>query len=300
MTDLEETTFFSRMINAARLWKLLAGFLFYALGAGILSYLGNPIDFRVYALGQVVFTCFQGSSYFLTAYYDAIKPVHVQAKPYTERERREILGMLQIALALLTAGVVMVLLLIIGGDLTPIAGTFLAFIFLLFFLYGIPPVRLVYSGYGELSEAILLANLGPAFAFLLQTGSLHRLLGMITFPLTSLYLAMLLLLAFRSYAADVKYRRGTLLQRIGWQRGMVLHNILILAAYALIVSAALLGLPWGLTWPVLLTLPLGIFQIWQMIRVADGARPLWQLMTLTAVALPILTVYFLMFALITE
>ena len=300
MTDLKETTFFSRMINAAKPWKLLTGFLFYALGAGVLSYLGDPIDFRVYALGQAVFTCFQGSSYFLAAYYDAIRPVGAQAKPYAARERRVVLGMLQIALVLLTAGVVMALLLIIGGDLTPVAGTFLILIFLLFFLYGTPPVRLAYSGYGELSEAILLANLSPAFAFLLQTGSLHRLLGMVTFPLTGLYLAMLLVLSFRGYAADVKYQRGTLLQRIGWQQGMVLHNILILAAYALIVGAALLGLPWGVTWPALLTLPLGIFQIWQMIRVADGAKPPWRLMILAAVALPVLTVYFLMFTLITE
>jgi len=298
--DPKESSFLSRLIHFARPWKLLVGFLFYALGASMVYYLGDPIDLRVYALGQAGVTFFQASSYFLTGYYDAIQPVGTQARPYSPRERREVLGLLQIALSLLTVGMIMILLLWINGDVSPGGGTVLAFIFALFLLYGIPPVRLVYSGYGELAEAILLANLIPAFCFVLQTGALHRLLALITFPLTGLYLAMLILVSFRSYSEDMKKLRGTLLLRIGWQRGMVLHNLLILAAYALIAGAALLGLPWRLTWPALLTLPLGVFQIWQMIRVADGEKPPWRLMTLVAAALPVLTVYFLIFTLITE
>ena len=296
----KHNSFLSRIIHAAQPWKLLAGFLFYALGVSIVYYLGEPIDLRVYALGQAGVTCFQASSYFLTRYYDAIRPAGKEARLYSPQERREVVGLLQIALSLLTVGMVMVLLLLVNKDISPGGGMVLMFIFALFLLYGVPPVRLVYSGYGELVEAIVLTNLVPAFGFALQYGSLHRLLGMITFPLTGLYLAMLIVGSFRSYSEDMKRLNGTLLIRIGWERGIVLHNVLILTAYLLIAAAALLGLPWGLTWPALLLLPLGAFQVWMMSRMADGAKPQWRLMTLAAVALPVLTAYFLIFSLMME
>jgi len=54
--------------------------------------------------------------------------------------------------------------------------------FVLAFLFVVPPVKLNHLGYGELVTAILLCNLFPALAFLLQTGEMHRLLAMATFP----------------------------------------------------------------------------------------------------------------------
>ncbi len=85
--------------------------------------------------------------------------------------------------------------------------------------------------------------------------------------------------------------------RIGWERGIPLHNILILAFYLLIGVAVLTGLPWSLSWPVLLTLPVGLFLIWQMLQLAAGAKPRWKLLRYTAVGLLVVILYLYMLGL---
>jgi len=155
---------------------------------------------------------------------------------------------------------------------------------------------LVDNGYGELTEAILVANLFPGLAFLLQTGELHRLLAMMTFPLLIIFLAARLALSLEHYLPNLRYGQKTMMVVLGWQRGMRLHNWLVPLGYLLFALAFTLGLPWALTWPGLLTLPLAIFEVIQINRIAAGSRPSWRLLNLTAVALLALTVYFLSLA----
>jgi 1,4-dihydroxy-2-naphthoate octaprenyltransferase len=140
--------------------------------------------------------------------------------------------------------------------------------------YSVPPVRLVVTGYGELVAAILMANLLPALAFLLQAGDLHRLVAMSTFPLTALFLATQMIYELPTYAADVKRQNMTLMVRMGWQNGMRLHNVLVIAAFFVLGLALTFGLPLLIALPVFMTLPLGLLQIWQIRRIGDGVRPI--------------------------
>jgi 1,4-dihydroxy-2-naphthoate octaprenyltransferase len=165
------------------------------------------------------------------------------------------------------------------------------------FFYGVPPVRLAYRGYGELSEAILLCGLVPALAYMLQTGDLHRLLPMLAFPLLSLYLAMRLAQTLKSYLRDEKLGWKTMMLAIGWQRGMLMHNVMILMGYLLLGAAAIFSLPWELTWPAMLSLPLGAFQIYQISQIAAGGKPNWRLLQLTSAATFGLAVYLITLAL---
>jgi len=180
-------------------------------------------------------------------------------------------------------------------DASPSSATVLimALSFLGAFFYSVPPVRLAGTGYGELSTSILVANFLPAFALLLQTGDLHRLVAMSTFPLTSVHLAMMLAFELPDYATDLKNEKRTLLVRLGWQNGMSLHNALIASAYLLLVLAVSFGMPFMIALPVLLTFPLGLLQIWQMRRIARGIRPNWNAITITPVALFVLMTYLL-------
>jgi len=162
--------------------------------------------------------------------------------------------------------------------------------------YPVPPIRLEYSGYGELVLSLLIANLTPALGYLLQGGDSLRLLAMVTFPLTMLFLAMLLVFSLSSYAGDLKYERRTLMIRMGWQRGMVFHNILVLASFLLLALAALLRFPWSITWPALLPLPLGLYQIYQIRAIANGAKPNWRALMVGALALFAAMAYLLTFA----
>jgi 1,4-dihydroxy-2-naphthoate octaprenyltransferase len=181
-------------------------------------------------------------------------------------------------------------------SLPPAALLVMALAFLGAVFYSTPPLRLAFSGYGELVLAILYANLLPAYAFLLQTGEFHRLLAMSTFPLTALGLALALVYELADYVSDLKRNRRTLMVRVGWQRGMALHNGMILGAFLLVGLAITFGLPLFIGLSALLPLPLGLLQIWQMRRISEGARPNWRALKLTAVMLFATTAYFLTFS----
>jgi 1,4-dihydroxy-2-naphthoate octaprenyltransferase len=277
-------------------WVVLASLLTYALGGGIAHYLGSQINWITYLVGQSCVIILLISSYLLREYFDM--PPAIERKPEPGEPpvlTRTILG--QISATFLTVGAVLTVLLLANHQLNPQAFLILGLAFILAIAYAIPPLRLAHSGYGELASAILVVNLVPAFAFLLQSGEYHRLLALVTLPMTFLYLAAYLAISLQSYAGDVRKGRKNMLVRLGWQRGMMVHNMLILLGFLVMGTAALAGLPWGITWPGLLGLPLGLFQIWQMASIANGARPRWQLLMITSGATLALTAYFVNFAL---
>ncbi len=293
------------VIKCAPLKNMLSVVLLYILGLGLADYLGVNSHWNVIWSGLGVSLLLIFASAYLRFYFDLLED-DTRSKPFRERwaERNlqsenhlRPIALLQIALTALAAAAVLTFLLFLREPQNRPAQIFLFLIFVFSFFQGMPPVRLVYSGYGEIVEAITVANLVPAFAFSLQYGNTHRLLGMVTFPLTFLYVAMSLALALPDYAEDVKYVRQNLMVRLGWQRGMILHNITILLAYVALGLAAAFGLPWPLTWPGLLTLPVGIFQIWQILQIGNGARPNWRLTRITAMATLVLTGYMLAYTL---
>ncbi|NJD59070.1 MAG: hypothetical protein C3F13_06730 [Anaerolineales bacterium] len=162
--------------------------------------------------------------------------------------------------------------------------------------YALPPFRLVSSGYGEFLLSIITVALVPALAYLMQVHEMHRLLAMVVFPLTTLHISMLLALEFPDYASDIRQEKRSMLVRVGWQRGMLLHNVLILLSFVILGLAFILGLPLSVAWPIILVLPVALYQVWMMNRIADGAKPNWNLLILIAIASFGLAGYILTFA----
>jgi 1,4-dihydroxy-2-naphthoate octaprenyltransferase len=297
---MENLRLFVRM---SRPLFLLGGVLVYALGAGIARYLGSPIRWDVYLLGQAWVTMLQLGAQYLNEYYDAPGDQdNPNRTPFSGGSGAVGPGKLPRSTALLaSAGCLAVaasltVLLINTQLLAPPTILVMALCFLGAVFYSVPPLRLVASGYGELTTSILVANLVPAFAFLLQVGDLHRLVAMTTFPLTALHLSMMLAFELPDYASDLKHEKGTLMVRVGWKTGITLHNALILVAYLLLALAVTLGMPFFIALPALFTLPLGLLQIWQMRRIADGAAPNWKALALTAIALFASATYLLAYA----
>lgn len=163
-------------------------------------------------------------------------------------------------------------------------------------IYSLPPIRLEYTGYGELVISLLIANFTPALGYQLQGGDSLRWLTVVTFPLTFLHLAMLLALSLPTYATDIKNERRTLMLRLGWQNGVLVHNILILSAYLFWMLAITFGLPWKTSLPAIFSLPIGIFQIWMVNRIAAGGKPQWKALKVIAIALFGVTAYLLAFS----
>jgi len=290
-------------IRLSRPLFLLGAALLYALGAGIARYLGSPIHWGAYFLGQFWVTFLQLAAHYLNEYYDASSDrQNPNRTPFSggsgvvgmDRLSRQTV-LLAAAASLVAGATVTVLMMRILG-----LSSALLFLMLLAFLgavfYSMPPLRLVTSGFGELTTSILVANLLPAFAFLLQRGDLHRLVAMTTFPLTALHLAMMLAFELPDYAADLRHNKRTLMVRIGWQNGMTLHNALILFAFLLLSLSIAWGMPLAIGLPAFIPLPLGLLQIWQMRRIAGGGKPNWTALTLSALVLFAATAYLLALA----
>jgi 1,4-dihydroxy-2-naphthoate octaprenyltransferase len=276
----------------SRPWFLLGGVLVYALGAGIARYLGAPIDWGLYVLGQAYVTTMQLSAQYLNEYYDSSadrdNPNRTPFSGGSGAVGKGKLSQETVMWAALTALTILASLTVVLISVTPISPLLITIVVLAFlgsFFYSAPPIKLAHSGYGELTTSVLVANLVPIFAFVLQYGELHRLLVMSTFPLTTLHLAMMIVFEFPDYLNDLKYEKPTLLVRVGWERGMVLHNILILTGFLLLGLAATFGLPLAIALPAFIPLPLGLLQIWQMRRIAGGGKPNWTTMGFTAVVL---------------
>ena len=271
---------------------LLGGALVYALGAGIARYLGAPIDWGLYVLGQAYVTTMQLSAQYLNEYFDApADQDNPNRTPFSGGSGAVGKGKLSqetVMWAALTALTILASLTVVLISVTPLSPLLITIVVLAFlgsFFYSAQPIKLAHSGYGELTTSVLVANLVPIFAFVLQYGELHRLLVMSTFPLTTLHLAMMIVFEFPDYLNDLKYEKPTLLVRVGWERGMVLHNILILTGFLLLGLAATFGLPLAIVLPAFIPLPLGLLQIWQMRRIAGGGKPSWTTMGFTAVVL---------------
>lgn len=288
-------------LRLARPWILLGSLLFYAVGAGIAQYLGKTIDLSSYWIGQVCVLLLAFSSAYLSEYFTMLEHPIKQRSDDGGRTAEEFLrlrtALLQASVVALTVGAVLTVMLFIHGVGNPTVILFLGTAFLLAFFYAVPPLRLARSGYGELVNALFLTGITPALAYVLQTGETHRLLILLTFPLTAMYIATSLATELETYYEDIKAGRQTLMGAVGWQRGMNLHNLLILLSYFLVGLAAALRLPWSLVWPMLLTAPLALFQIWQMWQINSGRKPRWRLLRINALALMGIMAYMVAYSL---
>ncbi len=283
------------LILFSRPWMQLAVTLFYLLGLGVCRYLSISIDVGTAILGWATSLLLIISSGYLKIYFDyPVGTLMIKRENAFQIPRNSVLTA---AISLLTAGALLSIVLALRGAISPIVLLFLGLGFGISYFWGTPPLRLITSGYGEVLAGLLVVNITPALGFALQTAKFHPLLAMLTFPLTALWVAMVLALGLEHYWQDVESGRRVLLVRLGWERGMQLHNILLLVAYLLILSARGLGLSWPLAWPGLLTFPLMLFQIWQMRQIRLGSKPRWPLLRFTAVATTMLTAYFITYAL---
>jgi 1,4-dihydroxy-2-naphthoate octaprenyltransferase len=269
--------------------------LTYVLGAGIARYLGISHNLAVFWLGLGGVALAQISMGLLAEAHRSVEQPSDNDEHRAERVNLRNTA-LNISFGALGALALIAILLSREGALSPVAMLFLGLSLVLVLAYAVPPLRLVDAGYGEFLLAVHIAMIAPALGFVLQHGEYHRLVAIVSFPLTLLALAYFLILDFPSFAADEKFDRRTLLRSMGWQRAVPLHHILVLAAYFLLASALLFGLAWGLVWPAFLTLPFALLQIYWLRNISQGARPIWSLLTVNALAVFGLTAYLLTFA----
>lgn len=265
------------------------------LGVGMVHFYNVVLNWDVLLLGLLWLLSLQLGTAFLQSYFDFHKDNEEDNHSANTTDRFSRNSQLLIAYAFL-AVVASLSVLVIRIVTDQAVYLLMAIIVIGSLSYSVPPLKLSSSGYGEFILSLLIANLTPALSYQLQGGDTLRLLAMVTFPLTALHLAMLLVFSLSTYASDIKYARRTMMLRMGWQNGMLFHNLLILVAYLLLVLAITFGLPLRIGAPALLTLPVGIYQIISINRIAAGGKPQWKTLSLMSVSLFCITAYLLTFS----
>ena len=141
--------------------------------------------------------------------------------------------------------------------------------------------------------------LPAVFALLLQGSDEVGLLMVFAIMLLFLFLALRITQALEKYEEDLRMERTTLLNAIGWERGMLLHNLFVLVAFlVLLLAGVLAAFPWRLLAPCLIALPFALLQVWQMVRIAGGAPVRWRLLRFTAHTTLYLGFYLALFTLL--
>ncbi len=296
---VEDRSIMKHIISLVNPWFLFMGFLSYALGAGIIHFLGKSVDWGVYFLGQGFFSLIQLSGLILKAFIDhpyRRKELNPSGSKLGKRRVVKPSSYLIISLACLTAGVVIVILLLSQNKMNASAGLFCLLIFIFMYFYAMPPLQYANKGFGELGRAFLISSIAPGLALTLQSGGLHRLILLLALPILFLSVSSEIAFSFPNYSTDLKMG-ASLVTRIGWQRGMQWHNLLIIGGYLLIGVAAIIGMPWSLCWPGMVSLPFGAYMIIEMIRIENGAKPRWKPLKFSAYILQGLTVYAFVLAL---
>jgi 1,4-dihydroxy-2-naphthoate octaprenyltransferase len=292
-------------IQLSRPLYLALAILLYLLGISIAHYLSGMIDWMAFTYGLLWTVLIYLGFQYLTEYFDpALLTLNPTLKhtPFSGVTSAIGAGKLSRPVALwagliclgIAASLTVSMIQFIGLNST--TAMILVILFMGELFLALPPFRLVSSGYGEVVMSILIVGLVPALAFVLQGHDFHRILFMVAFPLTTLHIGMLLALELPDYASDMSQGKKPILVRIGWQRGMMLHNLLILVSFVILGIAFVLGLPLNVAWPVILVLPFGLFQIYLMNRIGDGVKPNWNLLVLSAISTFGLAAYILTYA----
>jgi 1,4-dihydroxy-2-naphthoate octaprenyltransferase len=279
------------LLRLSRPIHLLLAALTYFFGASIANYLGKPFRTDAFWLGFVTVLLAQASMNLLA---DVFRPLN---EPISEGETlkdRITLrnNALYVSIAALTANAVIAFLLYNNNRLTLSAFLFLLLSLAILLTYSVPPIRLINRGFGEFLLAAHLAYVIPSIAYILQADETHRFL-LLTIPLVFLAFAYFIVMDFPSFASDRKYDRVTFLTRLGWERVVPLHHLFALLAYLFFLASPVFGISLSLLWPAFLTFPFALFQIFQLRNIALGAPTNWILLTVTALSVFGLTVYFL-------
>jgi len=297
---------FSKIVAFARLSRphfLIGGVVLYALGAMIARFQGYALDGPLYFVGQLFITSGQLMTHYLNEYWDLEADQLNQSRTLfsggsgvlpegsLSRETARVAASVCLAIHIATA-----VALIAQYGAPPSAWAVMVLVFLGAFFYSTPPVQLSHSGYGEITTSVLVAGFVPAFGHLLQAGQPTLLLLFTTAPLVVLHYVMLLAFEFPDFLADEAAGKKTVLVRIGRRNGAIIHNVLIVLAFGLAVVSVYAHVPSRVALSLVITAPIGVWQIITIRRMQRGEPVAYNRLTLGAVAHFALTAYLMAFS----
>ena len=289
-----KTEYIRKLINYRQLFIFLISAIMYFLGGGLAHYLGAKFQPVEFFLGLLWIVCLHFSGFLLMTYFSSSKYLieDEEVNEWFDKNRKIFL---QLAYLTLTICGFVVVYFIIRRNISIFLGTIL--LLTIFGLVGliISPFNLANKGYLEIMLAIFQGSLIPATSFFILTNDYHNLLLFITFPMTCLAIASFLAYNFSTFARDQIIGRKTLLRSLTWQRGIPIHNLLLIVVYGFYISGFILRFPPRFIWPALLTFPLACLQIFWLFRISQGGRPIWGFFNALITSVYGLSAYFIAF-----
>jgi len=267
-----------KIIQLIRPVFLTLATLSYIVGVAIAHYLGTKIEWPPLLLGLCITLSLLAASFLLTEFFFPKSRNYIDKINSQTWHKNRIL-IIQASAALLVFTVLLIITLISIARLNTQIGVLLVVLALMTMSYSLPPIALSVKGYGEILLAFLYGNVIPGISFLTQDSELHKLVPMVTFPLTLFALSSLLAMNFFSYSQDIQTNHISLLRRLSWEKAIPIHHIIIMVAYLFFASMPIFGMSWALIWPLFLTLPFGVLQILWLQHIRNGGNPFWKAYT---------------------
>jgi 1,4-dihydroxy-2-naphthoate octaprenyltransferase len=280
-------------LRPIKIFRLVSQLLTYAMGAGLAHYFEARVAWSVLLAGAV-FVCFSTLGFDYLQVLQQVNDGRFQPEDVSPKDILLIrMGLGLISGAMMTVAVTVIVGWMIKGVLWPGSTILLVAVFAVGGVYILEGTVEKLRPFHSLFETVLVVIIPPALGYFLQTQDMHRFLTFAVLGIVPIYLAFILLTQLIHYGEDQQKEALTTVTAIGWEPAMVIHNALILSGFLLFALAALLGFPWPLIWPVFLTLPLGLLEIWLMERVRQGQKPLWRIMQYALGAAFLIPVYLL-------
>lgn len=286
MNNNEQTNKYQLLLDLFQPGMVTLTFGGFLIGVGVAHHLGGNIKWITSAFLLFDFLFLLWARNFLNAYWDhpesplcLLKSTHSRYMQLVNVKRN---FLLTYSLVCLTGAAISSTFVLSTPPVFPELAFLILIVFCLVIFNSLPPLFLQRKGYGELIESFILFILVPAAAVIVNLGKLPPLLELLTVPLFFVYLAGKLVFSLRTYLEDKTGGNPNLLNRIDWEKAMRLHNALIVAAYILLGVFSLIGLPWELSWPILITLPIAVFEVLLITGITRGGKPNWTLLEWTS------------------
>ncbi|NLN69540.1 MAG: hypothetical protein GX142_01955 [Chloroflexi bacterium] len=285
------------IFNALKPFKLISLMMTYLMGAGLVKYFRGFSGWSVLIQGGFFLLFFVVSLELLCLLHSLQEP-----KRWLKAMGLEEVRLTRVVIATLSATLLTVAtsILISWMKVTILWHGLVFLLFVLFAvgtLYYLAQTNKYLKPYALLIEVVLFVVIPPLLAYFLYSDDLHPFLTLVVISLTPAYLANRLLHLLESFGHDQKYEVDTIVIRMGWEKALFFHNALILLTYFLMALISVLGAYWLIIWPVFLTLPLGLLEIWLMERLRRGLKPLWWAMRVASACVFLLPIYFIGFSL---
>ena len=234
-------------LRLSRLKFLVGGFLGFGLGAAIASYEGAALTPGRYALGQALVTAFHLMTHYSNDYFDRASDARTTRTAFSGGSGALVDGSLPPVVALVAAlvclavGLALTVAFALREEWTmTILGMAIAG---LAWSYSSPPLRLLATGAGEATTALVVAVLVPLAGYATFMDRIDVLSVLSTLPLAAAMIAMMLCVEFPDVEADAATGKRNLVVRLGRAGSVRLIYGAIVAVAVGLAVAVFFGAP---------------------------------------------------------